>query len=345
MHYSYLFFYLYLNMKKYFLLFLLSFFLFNAIAFSQEDANQLHENAKTFMRQGDYSNAILILNKARQLDPQNIEITKDLALNYFFQKDNNKALETIKPALDRNDADDQCYQIAGNIYQALNLMDDCEKMYKNGIKKFPDSGPIYHDYGELLWNKQDYTAIKQWEKGIEADPGYSGNYYNACKYYYFSSDKIWSILYGEIFLNMEPLSSITPEIKNILLESYKKLFTDISSVKNKNNFEAAFIDVMHKQSDIALNGITPETLTMIRTRFSLDWFQNYAAKYPFRLFDLQKQLLQSGMFDAYDQWIFGATQNLAAYQSWTGTHSTEYNEFNNFQRGRIFKIPKGQYYK
>jgi hypothetical protein len=102
---------------------------------------------------------------------------------------------------------------------------------------------------------------------------------------------------------------------------------------------------MRKQSSIALNGLTPETLTMIRTRFVLDWIQSYAAKYPFRLFDLQKQLLQNGMFDAYDQWIFGASQDLSAYQSWTTAHSIEYNDFNNFQRGRIFKIPKGQYYK
>ena len=55
---------------------------------------------------------------------------------------------------------------------------------------------------------------------------YSKNYYNACKYYYFTTDKVWSILYGEIFVNMEPLSTHSPEIKNILLESYKKLFAD-----------------------------------------------------------------------------------------------------------------------
>jgi hypothetical protein len=224
-------------------------------------------------------------------------------------------------------------------------LEDCEKMYKKGIKKFSNSGPIYHDYGELLWNKQDDAAITQWEKGIEVDPSYSGNYYNACNYYYYHNDKVWSILYGEIFLNMEPLSSATPKMKNILLDSYKKLFTDIKTTKSKNEFEKAFLGAMDKQSDIALNGLTPETLTMIRTRFILDWVQNYTAKYPFRLFDLQKQLLQSGMFDAYDQWIFGASQDLQAYQNWTTAHATEYNEFNNFQRGRIFKIPRGQYYK
>ncbi|UAY52193.1 tetratricopeptide repeat protein [Ferruginibacter albus] len=317
--------------------------------FTQENVGQLHENARKFMSQGDYSNAALILNKAHTLSPNDLEVTKDLALSYLFQSNNNKALETITPTLEREDADDQCYQIAGSVYQALGRADECEKLYKKAVKKFPSSGGLYNDYGELLWNRQDYSgATTQWENGINADPSYSKNYYNACRNYYLSGDNVWAILCGEIFLNMDPASSKTPEIKNILLESYKLVFTNISSLLNKKDnskFTAVFLEALNKQSDLAANGITPETLTMIRTRFILDWYQNDATKYPFRLFDLQKQLLQTGMFDAYNQWIFGTAQNLSAYQNWTIAHTAEYNEFNYFQRGRIFKIPKGQYYK
>jgi len=45
-------------------------------------------------------------------------------------------------------------------------------------------------------------------------------------YYYLTTDKTWSILYGEIFLNIEPSSTLAPEVKNILLEDYKKLFAE-----------------------------------------------------------------------------------------------------------------------
>ncbi len=75
----------------------------------------------------------------------------------------------------------------------------------------------------MLWSKKDFKeAVKQWEKGIEVDPNHSGNYYNAAKYYYFTQDKVWSIVYGEIFVNLESYSKRTPEIKTILLNSYKK---------------------------------------------------------------------------------------------------------------------------
>src|SRR5215218_336700 len=114
-----------------------------------------------------------------------------------------------------------------------------EKVYRKGLKKFPESGPLYNDLGELQWSQQDYDAIKQWEKGIETDPSYSKNYYNAARFYFMSTDKVWSILYGEIFLNMEPMSARAPEIKQLLMDSYKKLFTDTDleqGSKDKNDF-------------------------------------------------------------------------------------------------------------
>jgi hypothetical protein len=198
-----------------------------------------------------------------------------------------------------------------------------------------------------MWVLQDNSAIKQWEKGIEMDPGFSGNYFNASKFYSFSADKVWSLVYGEIFLNIDPLSSNTPEMKNLLLEGYKKLFADADLEKNntdKNKFALAFLKTMNKQSSLAASGINAESLTMIRTRFILDWFANYAKEFPFRLFDLQQQYIKDGLFDAYNQWLFATAQNLPAYQSWTTAHSDEYNELNRFLKTRVFKLPKGQYY-
>jgi Tfp pilus assembly protein PilF len=316
--------------------------------FSQsEDAEKLHENAKTFMRQGDYANASLILTRALGQAPGNIEIAKDLAFDYYLQKENEKALETIKPLLEKDNADDQTYQIGGTIYRAMGQQKDAEKLYKKGIKNFPKSGSLYNDYGEMLWSKQDFGAIKQWEKGIEQDPSYGGNYYNATRYYFLTTDKVWCLIYGEIFINIESFTSRTAEIKNILLDGYKKLFAEpdlLSGIKDKNNFEMAYLTTMNKQNNVVINGLNAETLTMLRTRFILDWDQTYAKKFPFRLFEHQEQFLEEGLFPVYNQWIFGAAQNLASYQNWTSTHAEEYAAFNKFQQSRIFKIPEGQFY-
>ena len=332
-------------MKKYFVL-LLS-MLTTSLFAQDQDAKTLHETAKAFMRDGDYANALLVLNKALQQQPNDLEILKDEAFTYYLSGDYTRSEEVSKKLIERKDADAQTYQIAAMPYKIQDDDKELDKLYKKGIKEFPNSGVLYSEYGEVLWGKQDYTAIKQWEKGIEVDPNYSGNYYNAAKYYYLTMDKVWCVVYGEIFVNLESYSRRTAEIKELLLESYKKLFTDADITKNqnmKNAFVAAYIDDVSKQAKASTEGITPTSLTMIRTRFMLDWFQKYGTSLPFRLFEYHRQLLKEGMFDAYNQWLFGAAQDLTAFQNWTRTHADEYNKFINFQKGRIFKLPANQYY-
>lgn len=333
------------------LLLIFTFLFFSDNSFSQTtDSKTSLETARSFINRGDNDNALLVLSRALQQDDKNLEIQKTIALAYYLKKDYAKAMELVKPLLDRADADVMTFQIAGNIFKALEELKECEKSYKKGLKLFPASGPLYSEYGELLWARKDYTAITQWEKGIETDPSYSGNYYNAALFYYFTKDKVWSILYGEAFVNMESLTERSVAMKKLIYDSYKeKLFAEAdmlkSEDKNKNAFSLAFLETMNKQSSLANAGINPEILTMIRTRFILDWYANYADKYPVKLFDYHRQLLQAGMFDAYNQWLFGMVESLSEYDNWTKTHATEYSAFNHFKKSRIFKIPHGQYYQ
>ena len=161
---------------------------------------------------------------------------------------------------------------------------------------------------------------------------------------------MWSLIYGEIFVNMESLTERAATMKGLLLEGYKeKLFADADMAKdvesNKSEFAKAFLRTMSKQSGMANKGITTEVLTAIRTRFILDWYATNAAKFPFRLFDYQQQLIREGMFEAYNQWLFGAVENLPAYENWTKSHVQAHSSFTAFQRGRVFKMPPNQYYQ
>lgn len=326
-------------------------FVFALQAQAQEtDVRKLHETAKTFIRTGDYSNALMILERALQIEPKDLELLKDYAFTLYLKKDNARALEVAKPFAERKDVDVQAYQILAMIYKALEERKESEKLYKAALKKFPASGALYNEYGEMLWAKKDFgEAAKQWEKGIEKDPNFSGNYYNVSKYYYFSQDKWWGLIYGELFVNLESYSQRTVEIKGMLLDGYKKLFTGGDIFKGqdiKNEFVAAGLGLMQKHSTSIINtGITPETITILRSRFILDWYTQYATKFPFRLFEHHHQLLRMGLMDAYDQWIFGAAANLASYQQWTATHGETNKEFLRLQQNRVFKIPLGQYYQ
>ncbi|HEY4111394.1 tetratricopeptide repeat protein [Puia sp.] len=320
---------------------------FSVLAQSTDDKSP-QTVARGYTQQGDYTNAIVVLNTALQKDPQNLELSKDLAFNYYLSKDYIKGVSLARALVDRPDADVQSYQIAAMLYKAIDQAKECEKLYRDGLKKYPRSGPLHSEYGEMLWARQDYGAIKEWEKGIEVDPNYSGNYYFAAKYYYFTYDKVWSLLYGEIFLNLESYTKRTAEIKELLLEGYKKLYTESDMHKNqdtKSPFVNAWLNIMGPLNFTVKDGITAESLTVLRTKFILNWFTTYPTNYPYRLFDFERQLLKEGMFDAYNEWIFGAAGNLPAFQTWTNVHNEEYKRFIDFQRGRVFKMPEGQYYQ
>lgn len=336
-------------MKKIFAIISFSVLCFTLSA-QPDDPKTLYQTARSFMMQADWDNAILVLNRALQADKNNLDYQKDLVQCFYYKRDYEKAIEGIKTLINRDDADVVTFQLAGNVYKALEDPKECEKVYKQGLKKFPKSGALYSEYGELLWSKKDFSAIDQWEKGIEIDPAYGGNYYNASLFYFYTKEKVWGLIYGEIFVNMESLSQRGAALKELLLKGYKeKLFAEADILKgeenNKSSFAKAFLETMNKQTSLISKGVTTTSLTMVRARFILDWYENNATKFPHRLFDYQQQLMREGMFEAYNQWLFGTVENLSAFDSWTKSHAAVYSGFTTFQKSRVFRVPPGQYYQ
>lgn len=331
-------------------LFIVSF----SFAQSEQDVSKLHETAQTFIRQNDYDNAILVLTKALQMQPTDLQINKDLLFVYYVKRDFAKAMEIGRPLVARPDADVQSFQMLGLTFKGVAEDKEAEKLYKAGILKFPNEGIIYSEYGDLIAAKEPERAQKLWEKGIEVDPNHSSNYFFLSRQYSQKGDVIWSILYAEMFLNMESFTARSTELKNLLLDQYKKFFivgykppAPPPTTKKKKitiSFATAVAETLNKQQAQISYGITPETLTVIRTRFILDWYNNYAASFPFKLFEHQRQLLQEGMFEAYNYWLFGPAANLKSYQTWQQYHQTDLNAFLTFIRSKVFKIPEGQQY-
>ena len=316
---------------------------------AQQTVQQLRETAISFQRQADYSNTMMVLSKALELEPNNLTLNKDVAFTYYLGGDFKRAAERILPLTEREDADVQVFQIAGNIYKALEENKICEKIYKKGLKKFSNSGPLFSEYGELLWEmKRPPEAIAQWEAGINLDPSYSGNYYHAAKFYYAAADKARSLVYGEIFVNLESYSVRTAEIKILLLESYKRIFMANDPkeffIKPTTDFEKLFLEVMDRQSALSLRGITTDNLLIIRSRFVLDWFNLSAGKFPHQLLDHMQYLMREGMFEAYNQWLFGASSDPNAFQWWINNNKEQYGRYVDYQRNKLFRMPADQHY-
>ncbi|RBL93869.1 hypothetical protein DF182_15370 [Chitinophaga flava] len=333
--------------------------LFSQVTMAQ-DARELYNTATNFMRNGDYSNAVLVLNQALQLEPDNFEFRKQLGFTFYLKGDLNKAKSVIEPLLSKKEADVQVFQIAGNIYKGREEWKTVQKMYDKALRKFPNSGELYNDNGSLQMGFKMYdAALRSWLKGIEQDPGFPGNYYNATKTYYYSNTPLWSIIYGEIFMNMESFTTRTAEVRNIVLESYKRLFNDPSLLdsmvpeeegkkgrkgRSEDSFIQAYKQCLGKQLSVITGGVDPDALIMARTRFLLDWYSNQSGRYPYSLFDFQQKMLQQGMFESYNHWLFGPAANQAAYKAWIALHKQDYDDFLKYQRNHPLKPRPEEYY-
>lgn len=337
-----------MNMKQ---LVSLCIFIFCIISFAgaQESVAEIRKHATLLAQQEKFGDAIEVLDQGLQQYPNNLDILKDEAYISYLGRDFQRALQVGKDIISRDDADAQSYQILGLVYKAIADFKEGDKMYKSAIKKFPKSGVLYSEYGDMLTQYDNKKgAIVQWEKGIAADPNYSGNYYFAAKYYADEGNIFWSSIYGEIFVNIESLTKRTAEIKTLLLNNYKMMISGKGNVdalkSNGTDFEKAAASALSDAFETTSSDITPEIITSLRARFIINWTVSGATMYPYRLFDFQLQLMREGLFDAYNQWLFGTIINKDKYDNWVYTHDTEMQDFTQFQRNVMFKMPPEQYY-
>lgn len=307
----------------------------------------LHQTGKTLLQKGDYDNAVVMFDRAKQQDPNNVELMRDLTYANYLKRDFAKAIEAGKELVENPKADEQCFQMLGLAYKAIASYKECAKLYRTGLRKFPNSGVLHNEYGELFamdGNELD-QAIVEWERGIEVDPSYSSNYYNAALYYGTKKNWIRSALYGEIFLNLESYTRRTQDVKNQLLASWRNLLvpTTLKQVHDDratSTFEKYVTDVLAKVNTNGSGSIND--LTEVRTRFIEQWMKENAKTYPFGLFNQQQYLLKQNLFGAYNNWLFSTGKE--AYESWQTAHAKEAADFTAFQQSRVFKLPAGEYY-
>lgn len=319
------------------------------------EARNLYSAAKTYLQKGDYANAIMVFNQTVNVDPENLLFRRELAYAYYLQGDLMKAEYIVMPLTKREDADVETYMLACKILASKKKTSDAEDIINKGIKKFPKSGMLYCEKGELFTLEKKYkSASKVWEEGIEMDPSYHLNYYKLAKVYSFTKNYLWAILYGETFVNMESFSSKTYEVHKIIFESYKFLMAELNNqaldgkinrYENPKNFEQSCLKIFDGLRNVVTGGIQVDNLTMLRARFLMEWNSNYAMQYPNELFDYQQRLLLNGYYDCYNQWLFGKLDNEKAFKVWTQKYAATMNKFDTYFRSEKLEPREKQYYQ
>jgi tetratricopeptide (TPR) repeat protein len=333
-------------MKHFRLLFLL--LVFCGKGYSQDlywpspEVEQMYKQAKESLARGAIKQSIVLLQQAIGLAPEVMLLHRDLAQALIVAGNYEESYNTIKSVLESSQADELTYQIAGASLLGKGEKKQAKKILEKGIKAYPHSGMLYSELGKYYETQDDLEfALDAWLKGIEGDPAYHLNYYNAARIYAETDKPIWTILYGETYVNLDRHSTRATDIKKLMLASYQKLFGKTGktlrygenvTAGEEQSFEAAVMQTFSQLSPVVGDGITTENLIMLKARFIMDWNINFSAKYPFSLFSYHDKMLRDGEFDAYNQWLFGKVENARQYDSWTQFHKEAISEYESWVR-------------
>ncbi|MBZ4188587.1 tetratricopeptide repeat protein [Niabella beijingensis] len=329
---------------------------------SEQEALKKAKEAIALVDKGKFDESIPLLEAAQKLAPDDVNYPYELAYVYYSKKNYPKAITYLEKLVTHKDVSDRVFQLLGNSYDNLDKSEQAVAIYTAGLKSFPRSGNLYLEMGVLNLRKKEYIkALSYFEKGIEVAPSFSSNYYWASKIYCSSSEEVWGMLYGEIFMNLERNSQRTAEISRLLYNTYKNeiRFSDNSSISVSFSKEGAlqkdgslpFGMGVYEQTLItalleAGTEINLNTLHKIRSTFIDLYFKNgHDEKYPNVLFRYQKQVKDAGHMEAYNYWILmKGDEN--GFKEWMTVNKNKWENFTKWFTDNGMKIGQSnQFYK
>ena len=344
-------------MKKILLLLVLSVISVSSLAqvFSEEE-NERIDLALSYSDNGREDEAIAIYDELIKKHPDVSGLKFEKAYCYYQKQEYKNAYKTLKPTLSAPDANPQYFAVAGNAQDLMGKPEDALKTYQAGLEKFPDSGYLHLETGNVLIGL-GYTAqgVGYYEHGIEVDPGFASNYYRAAQYL-FSDYPIKSIIYAETHnLIYDPNGPRWPEVSKLLYDAYNENIhfeadtvrttfsrdrtitidkKDVESGASPTSLleqmsriarELSFSDAMNESVDAAAlkaagGQLTLAELTAIRRRFLEHFEAKEQDRYP--VFAVQRKVLDAGHWEAYNMFMLREGRP-EEFKAWLQDHESD----------------------
>lgn len=331
---------------------MIMFIMIGQLAFGQSDQDNALIKAKkavVLLDEGKIDQGIKLLKEAQKLDPDRIDYPYEIAYAHCLREEYKEAIKILKKLTDHKNVTDQVFQLLGNCYDMMGNSDKAFEAYDEGLKKFPNSGKLYLEKGNVYWGQKNYEkALPLYEKGIEVDPTFPSNYYRAALIYCNSKTEVWGMIYGEIFINLEPNSKRTADISKLLFDTYKSeiqfkndstisvsfcqlgnmsinAFDDPSNVKLP--FGMMIYEPIMMMSTLHEKAIDLNSLDRIRTRFIESYYQGENdKKYPNVLFEYQYKMLKAGHLEAYNHWLL-LKGDEEGFEKWKAANEDKWDKF------------------
>lgn len=294
-----------------------------------------------------YDSALVMFEKAYRMDTSKVEVRYEMALCHAAKRTYDSAEQVLKEIVAHPKATDKYYQLLSNIRAERDDTTGARLILEEGSQRFPQSGRLHMERGLLrLQARQLDEALDEFEEGIQVDPGYHLNYYWAARSYSEGTERIWTLLYGEVLMNVDPnpsrLSVISELVYRMHLRTYedftgsgamrysrvRKGSTDASS-KPTASFEDRFCELMTEGAktlrffrDFEIPLLSIDTM---QTMFVKAWYKKgYDTLYPNAAIERHKMMLDNGFHTAYTVYLMQFAKPLEA-KAYFDAHKKDYN--------------------
>lgn len=250
------------------------------------------------------------------------------------------------------------YLLLSSAYDAQHKSNEAVRVCQKGIAQFGASGELYNELGGLYYRRGDNDrAVQQWEQGVSNDPTHSSNYYWLALLYCHSSEKMWGLHYGELFINLEPDTPRTLDMSRLLALTYHgALHTTIDHpyLFSKTGYrqqlleseDATDLPLFTAYETVAQQLLptppypTDSLRALYKFRLALvqRWYeQQRNLYYNDILLQWQHQLVSDGHFEAYTYWLL-RQQHKALFDAWLAKNTLAFASFINYMSVHSLQI-------
>lgn len=299
---------------------------------------------------GDFDEAARLLESVLAADPKNFLANYEMGYLLYMQERYEEAVEVLR-RIKRKDYP-PLYQLLGNAYDMAGDRKRAVKTYEKGLRENPDAGRLYLELGNIACAERQYDrAFDCYRRGATVDPAHPSNYRSLALLYAISSEPVWTLVWGELFMNLERGSERTSAMSGTLAQAYRDNIriegdTAVRMTFSRNGrvareglrlripFGTAVFEVAAGAA-LTADGI-PDSLTLdvlsdMRERFVDRYFEKYDrmlfdddAARP--LMDYQRQVKEAGMMKPYNYWVL--SQGFPdEFRQWRDEHAVQWEDF------------------
>lgn len=221
----------------------------------------------------DYDAALTNYKKLSANYPNKPEYKYKEGLCQYRLKNYKKAIKIGNKLIELNPEEAKYYRLLANAYDLNGDYERGVETLNMGIRIMPTDGGLYFDKGVIEMERGNTKqAVENWEAGIKGAPYFADNYYWVAKTYADSDQKIWSIMYAEMFLNLERGTDRFTEISKLLTDTYLSLFREIPNIDLGETFinkeeQSAKIETAYDWMVTQLRNGDTLTLSSVPERF------------------------------------------------------------------------------